>query len=242
MKPGPENAESRSKESRHSILLLVPIVLAPTIGTLSALWLWPGSFGSSIYALCKAVLYGLPFLYWLKLSPERRPAMRCDTRSLLAGLGSGAVIGGVILGLWHAGLGHSTNTDSLVAAVEGNGLDDLVKFWLFGIWLCVGNSFLEEFVFRWFVDGRLHGIGLKTIMVVPISALIFTLHHVFVLSAYFNVTLTVLGSAGVFIGGMLWSVLRMKSSSLTPGWLSHAIVDLAIILVGASVLELWPHG
>ena len=74
------------------------------------------------------------------------------------------------------------------------------------------------------------------IWVLPISAAIFTLHHVFVLAAYFGTTLTVLGSLGVFIGGVIWSLLHLRTSSLIPGWISHALVDVAIVVVGATML------
>jgi membrane protease YdiL (CAAX protease family) len=227
---------------RGAFFLLLPVVLAPTIGTLSALWFWPGPLGSSIYTVCKAILYGLPFILWLRVSTQERPSYKCSLKWILAGLGSGALIGLLILLVWFFLLESSTDTGPLLAVVEENGLDGAVKFWLFGAWLCLGNSFLEEFVFRWFVDGRLRQMGLGWNAVVPISAAIFTLHHVFVLSAYFGTSLTVFGSVGVFIGGILWSILRLKSMSLIPGWLSHALVDLAIILIGASVLNVWPYG
>jgi len=220
----------------RALLLLAPVVIAPTLGTLSALWFWPGPLGSAIYATCKAVLYGLPFIFWFKCVREDRPSFKLDAAGLVNGLGSGVVIGGLILMVWFLMLEARTDTSSLVSVVEENGLGAAWKFWLFGAWLCIGNSLLEEIAFRWFVDGRLRTLQLPWHIVIPISAAIFTLHHVFVLSAYFGVTLTVLGSAGVFAGGALWSILRARSSSLTPGWISHAIVDLAIILIGAAVL------
>lgn len=229
---------SSSTKRRRSMLLavLLPVVLAPTLGTLSALWFWPGAFGSTIYAGCKTVLYGLPLTIWVKSPKAERPSFGLDTKWMLAGIGSGALISGVILALWFLILAGSTDTDALIQVIRENGLDGPLKFWLFAAWLCLGNSLLEEIVFRWFVDTRLRALGLRWAGVLPVSAAIFTLHHVFVLAAYFDVTLTLLGSLGVFIGGMLWSILRLKSGSLVPGWISHALVDLAIILVGASIL------
>ena len=218
------------------LAVLLPVVLAPTIGTLSALWFWPGPFGSTVYAGCKVVLYGLPLIIWLKSRKEHRPSFHMDRYWMIAGLGSGALISGVILALWFLILANSTDTSALIQVISENGLDGPLKFWLFAAWLCIGNSLLEEIVFRWFVDTRLRALGLGWALVLPVSALIFTLHHIFVLGAYFDTTLTLLGSSGVFIGGVLWSILRLKSGSLIPGWMSHALVDLAIILVGTSIL------
>ena len=224
-----------SRRATH-LAVLLPVVLAPTIGTLSALWFWPGAFGSTIYAGCKVVLYGLPLFIWMRSQRPQRPSFHMEAKWVLAGFGSGALISAVILALWFLALSESTDTNALILVIKENGLDGPIKFWLFAAWLCLGNSLLEEIVFRWFVDTRLSALGLRWTLVLPISAAIFTLHHIFVLAAYFDVSLTVLGSAGVFIGGVLWSILRLKSGSLIPGWISHALVDLAIILVGASIL------
>jgi membrane protease YdiL (CAAX protease family) len=43
-------------------------------------------------------------------------------------------------------------------------------------------------------------------------------------------------SLGVFVGGLLWSWLLRRHGSLVPGYLSHILVDLAIFVVGASML------
>ncbi|MBB47432.1 MAG: hypothetical protein CMJ33_02545 [Phycisphaerae bacterium] len=222
--------------ARRDLWLLIPVVAAPSIGTLSALWFWPGPVGSAVYAGCKLVLYGLPFLLLLKMSRSQRPCFRTDLRGVTGGLFSGTVIGSFILGLWFIVLADKTDTGPLLAVITENGLGAPVKFWLFAAWLCIGNSLLEEFVFRWFVDGRLRNLGLQTTWILPVSAAIFTLHHIFVLGAYFGPTLTIVGASGVFIGGVLWSILHLRSSSLTPGWISHALVDLAIVVVGASMM------
>ena len=58
------------------------------------------------------------------------------------------------------------------------------------------------------------------------------------LSAYFDLALIVMGSMGVFIGGLIWSWTLRQWGSIVPGWISHAIVDLAIAIVGASMLGL----
>ena len=230
------NQRDTKDRARGDLYLLLPVVAAPSIGTLSALWFWPGPIGGAVYAGCKVVLYGLPFLLWLRMSRSQRPSFRTDLRGVTGGLVSGTAIGSLILGLWFLSLADTTDTGPLLAVITENGLGAPVKFWLFAAWLCIGNSLLEEFVFRWFVDGRLRNLGLRIVWILPVSAGIFTLHHIFVLGAYFGPTLTIVGSSGVFIGGVLWSILHLKSSSLMPGWISHAIVDVAIIVVGASML------
>ena len=48
--------------------------------------------------------------------------------------------------------------------------------------------------------------------------------------------LVVLGSLGVFIGGVTWSWMYRKYRSVWVPYVSHAMVDIAIFAVGADVL------
>ena len=232
---------SSTREKKKTFVLVLIVALAPSLGTLSALWFWPGSVGGTIYAACKIVLYGIPAIIAFRTMRriDYHSALRrgLKPKALLQGLGSGVLIGALILAIWYLVL-DGTDVSKLLAVVAENGLDDPVKYWLFAAWLCIGNSFLEELTFRWFIDSRLRILGLGTIIALPLSAAIFTLHHVLVLSAYFEPGVVILGSAGVFAGGIIWSCLLMRWKSLVPAWISHALVDLAIFIIGASILGL----
>ena len=43
-------------------------------------------------------------------------------------------------------------------------------------------------------------------------------------------------STGVFAGGVAWSCLYVRYGSVWPGYLSHAIVDVAVFGTGAALL------
>jgi len=232
----PDTTPSRRRE----LAVLVPVVLAPSIGTLSSLWFWPGLVGTAIYSVCKSVLYGVPLFIWWPArrgepgDREYRAAHRA--RALLAGLGSGVVLAGLILGLWFGYLAGRVDTAALCSKMTEVGVTTPVGFWMLAAWFCIGNSFLEEFVFRWFVDTRLQRLGLGLAVALPLSAGIFTLHHVFVLAAFFEPVFVFQSALGVFVGGLVWSLQHRAHRSVLPGWISHALVDLAIMLVGASIL------
>lgn len=224
--------------------LLLMVAAAPSIGALSALWLWPGSVGSTIYALCKVVLYGIPAIVaWCTLTrADIREGIRRGLRTapILYAIVSGLVIGGGILLLWFTLLAERSDTVKLVDVVTETGLDQQLRYWAFAAWLCIGNSLLEEFVFRWFIDSRLRILGVPPIFALGLSAAIFTMHHVIVLAAFFDPPLVILGSAGVFVGGVIWSWSLRHWQSLLPAWISHALIDVAIFLVGASILGIGP--
>ena len=219
---------------------LLVVAVAPSLGSLAGLWIWPGPIGSVVYAVCKLLLYGIPaWVAWRTIDRTVfRAGIRRGTRpkAVLFGLGSGLLIGGLLLATWFLVLRESASTDRLVETMKDSGLDRPARFWLFTAWLTVGNSVLEEFVFRWFVDSRFRLLRVPALLAIPVSAAIFTIHHVIVLAAFFDPGLVVLGSCGVFLGGVIWSATLRLFGSIVPAWISHAVVDLAIVVIGASIL------
>jgi len=93
------------------------------------------------------------------------------------------------------------------------------------------NSLMEEYVWRWFCFRQFEQLlgGLGGVLG---SALGFTLHHVIALAGQFSWPMTLLGSFGVFCGGAIWSWLYLKYRSVWPCYVSHAIVDMPIFIIG----------
>jgi membrane protease YdiL (CAAX protease family) len=93
------------------------------------------------------------------------------------------------------------------------------------------NSLMEEYVWRWFCfrqcEQLLGGVG-----GVLGAAIGFTLHHIVALAGQFPWPMILLGSLGVFCGGAIWSWLYLKYRSVWPCYVSHAIVDVPIFIVG----------
>jgi hypothetical protein len=114
------------------------------------------------------------------------------------------------------------------------------------------NALLEEYVWRWFVfrqcetalgraageaDGTdRRGVSGRGVAAVGLAGLLFTLHHVVALAAYFDPLVTALCSVGVFIGGVTWSGLYLRYRSIWPGYVSHVLADLALFAVGAHLI------
>lgn len=64
------------------------------------------------------------------------------------------------------------------------------------------------------------------------SALCFTLHHIIAMGGQFDWRITAIASFGVFVGGLIWSWMYLRYRSVWPGYLSHAIVDVAVFAIG----------
>ena len=213
-----------------SLLLLVP---APSIGVIAGMILWPDApQGKAIFAISKVWLFALPVLWFkfadrckLSLSPARK-----------GGFGFGLLSGGIITAIiWGAYLllgSMFLKEGQLDAKMADIGLDSPLIYWAgAAYWICV-NSVLEEYVWRWFVTRQCEAL-FKPMVAVIVSALCFTAHHVIALSTFMPPIATAVCSAGIFIGGALWSWMYVKYESIWPGYLSHAIVDLAVFALGA---------
>lgn len=95
------------------------------------------------------------------------------------------------------------------------------------------HSGFEEFYWRGFVFRGLNehlGVALS----VCISSLAFMSHHVLVLAKFFGYgsMMTYLLALAVGLGGAIWAVIYHRCANLIPGWISHAVVDAAIFIIG----------
>jgi membrane protease YdiL (CAAX protease family) len=101
-------------------------------------------------------------------------------------------------------------------------------------WILV-NSVLEEYVWRWFCVKQCE-ILMRPSLAVLCSALFFTLHHVVAMRVYLRTTTVLACAFGVCLGGAIWSAMYIRYRSVWPGYISHAIVDLCIFAIAASML------
>jgi membrane protease YdiL (CAAX protease family) len=115
------------------------------------------------------------------------------------------------------------------------GLLEPERYLALATYLIVINSVLEEYVYRWFIF-RKWEVLVGGHAAVLLAAAVFTVHHVILMGAYFSAWVAALAGTGVFAGGVLWSFLYLRYRSLWPGYVSHALVDVAILTVGWALL------
>ena len=104
---------------------------------------------------------------------------------------------------------------------------------LFGLFVSLIHSFMEEYYWRWFVFGQLRRLAPAGVAIF-VSGIGFMLHHVVILSTYFGWwSLPSVGfSLAVAVGGFVWAWLYHRTGSLYGPWLSHLLVDMAIFVIG----------
>jgi len=219
-----------------SLLLLVP---APTLGTVAGMALSRGQIGQSIYLASKVWLAVFP-LVWLLL--VERVQLEC-ARPTRRGLGVGAMLGlGISVSIVGgcAVVGRSLiDADQFRTLATRNGFGTLERYLVFCLYIVCVNALIEEYVWRWFVVRQWQVITTAALhgwLSVILSAGCFTIHHVVALALQFPWPIVLIGSAGVFVGGVVWSWCYVRFGSIWPGYVSHAIVDVAVFAVGWDLL------
>jgi membrane protease YdiL (CAAX protease family) len=234
-------APSSGHARRRALLALALLVPVPSLAVFVAV---PDASGRTplgadlFYVFSKVWLVALP-LVWRHVVDRRPPSLSPTTRRHLAlGAGLGLLMCAVIV-LARLALGVAwLDGDDLRTNLAASGIDTPAKFLALAAGITIVNAFAEEVVWRWFVveksaeclPARLAGWS------VPLAAVLFTLHHVVALDAHFGPLVTVLGSLGVFAGGWIWSALYRRTGSIWPCYLSHVLVDAALMAIGYHLL------
>lgn len=109
---------------------------------------------------------------------------------------------------------------------------------LAGIYTIFVNSFIEEVFFRGFIfQGLLKSNWNKRAYVY--SAVIFATYHMTIFRTWFNFELTALIMFGLFIGGIIFSYFVKRTNSFLSSWIIHISADIAIILIGFKILNIF---
>lgn len=112
------------------------------------------------------------------------------------------------------------------------------RFLALAAFLSVAHSLFEEYYWRWFVYARLRQ-WLPFLPAALLSGITFSSHHLFVLDYYLPGrfwSAAVPFTLGIAIGGMFWAWLFEQTRSIVGPWLSHMIVDAAIMAVGYKMI------
>jgi membrane protease YdiL (CAAX protease family) len=213
-----------------ALLLLLPV---PSLGTAAAMFWWPELVvGKLVFVTSKLWLVALPVAW--RLWADCEPLSWSPARK--GGFGIGAALGlaiSIVIIVAYAIAQKLGAIDASLVAERAakTGLNTLSIYLIGALYWITLNSVLEEYVWRWFVFRKCEVLfGGKAGVIV--AALGFTAHHVVALAAQFNWPITIIASLGVFIGGATWNWLYLHYRSIWPGYLSHAIVDVAIFILG----------
>jgi membrane protease YdiL (CAAX protease family) len=200
----------------------------------------PSAWQEGAYGAGKLIQFLFPVV-WVVIIRRERPRLHLPrARDIALGGALGLVFFAATLSLYH--LLKSTSVlvglaGEVQAKIEGLGMNSAPRFLLLASFYAIFHSGLEEYYWRWFVFGRLRRRTPFSGALV-ISSLGFMAHHVCILSVFFGwstaagIALTIVASAAVAVGGMIWAWLYDRTGSIYAPWVSHGLMDAAIFFVG----------
>lgn len=217
----------------RAMLALVLLVPVPSVAVLAAMWWWPDTvIGKVIFIVAKVWLVAFPVVWLLLVDRGKLSWSRPTKGGLGVGAAMGLVIVAVIVGGYFAAKSWGWIDPQMVKDMAAaNELDNRLIYLGAAVYWITANSLIEEYVWRWFVFAKAEA-AFGGAAAVAISALGFTAHHVLALAGQFDWQVTLLGSVGVCIGGAAWSWCYLRYRSVWPGYVSHAIVDVPIFVIG----------
>ena len=233
---------------RITILTLVIAMTLPT--ALAAIYFValggsgrPNVMQQATYASGKTLQFAIPILFFVFVVRRFPTLRRPNTGGLLLGLGFGLLVSAIMIGGYHGGL-HSSKMFAQSPARIRQKLDEFgvtspLEFLGLGLFIAVIHSFLEEYYWRWFVFGRLSTL-MPVRPAIALSSLGFMAHHVIVICAYVPDrfwTGAVPASLAVALGGAAWAWLYHRARSLIAPWLSHALIDISLFVIGWDLMQ-----
>ena len=222
--------------SRWRPLLAIALVApVPSLSVWVAMVAAPSPFGHAVFLAAKIWLVSVPAVWFLAVE-KGRLRWSLPTRELVkAGLVNGCVLAAVIVfGTWLFG-GLRIDPAPLAVAAENMGLASPGRFLAGALGWILLNSLMEEYVYRWFILRQCELLMAPRLAIVA-SATVFTVHHVIAVSRYLDTWFSLLASASVFVGGLVWAWLYQRHRSIWPCWISHILADLAVFAIGYQLL------
>jgi len=202
-------------------------------------------FARGIYAATKVFTVVWPLVCIPFLLNEKLPRIDFRASKHLQAVPLGILTGILMAGLMFVAMKTPLGGVVLEGARNIRGkmtqLGILEHYWTFAIFLSVIHSLIEEYYWRWFVYGHLRRLtGIMPALILGSAA--FASHHVVILSEYFPMTWALLFGTGVGIGGAIWCMMFERQRTVMGAWVSHLIVDFAIMTIGYGILAADLHG
>lgn len=199
---------------------------------------YPAIVQQTAYAAGKLMQFLFPVV-WFILIERGRLAWQAPKRTdllLAAGLGVALVAAALALYRFHlkpAGFFSDTVIEAVRGKVGGIGVASAPRYVALALFYSLIHSLLEEYYWRWFVFGQLRRLT-SLPLAIGVSSLGFMAHHVCIVSVFFGwLSPASIGlSLAVAVGGVIWAWLYHRTGSLWGPWISHALVDAGIFLVG----------
>lgn len=188
----------------------------------------------TLSSLSKVVLFGVVGCVYYYITTKKNPlGIIIRTKELghfKLSLGLGL---GVLLIIWVAYFAFKSLIDLNLITRELLTSSNITEktFPYVALYITIGNSFLEEIFFRGFIFLQIYGMGYKKTAYIFSSGL-FAIYHMSIFKSWFNPLIMLLCLLGLFVGGLIFNYINVKSRSILNSWLIHACANVAIMTIG----------
>lgn len=197
-----------------------------------------------VYSGVKLFTIFWPLIFFRALLPSEdtnlRRLIRLTPRIAAWGIGSGLLVAAAAWLLFESSAGEAFARHAAAIQRKARDLGFDTYYLAFALFLSIVHSAMEELYWRWFVFGSLRaltaGPARSTRFAHIVAASAFAAHHLVILAQFFPMEIAFGCAAGVWVGGLMWSVLYARHASLAGAWLSHMVIDLAIMGIGYKLL------
>ncbi|MDE7229320.1 MAG: CPBP family intramembrane metalloprotease [Oscillospiraceae bacterium] len=119
---------------------------------------------------------------------------------------------------------------SLVNSQMADQKVDKNNFIWVALYISFGNSFLEEFLFRFTAFLKLSGFISKKFAYI-FSSVMFAVYHIAMIGSSFPLPLLILALIGLTAGGLIFDYVDDKNKNIYNSWIVHMFADLAIVTI-----------
>lgn len=217
-----------NNKKRITAIVTLAAVCCFIMAVVDGLW-QPGYLIKSAIKICLFLI--LPVTYSL-FDKELRlfSVFKFDKRGLKTALFLCIPLYLLILGAYLL-LKDVFDFSAITGALTGDVGVNRDNFIFVAIYISFVNSLLEEFFFRGFIFLSLKKFWSNKAAYI-ISAAVFAVYHIAIMSGWFSVGLFVLAMLGLFAGGIIFNFLNSKSNNIYTSWLVHMFANFAINTIG----------
>lgn len=98
------------------------------------------------------------------------------------------------------------------------------------LYLCIINAFQEEFFFRGFIFKTLNDEG-ETKLGYLLSSLTFSIYHLGVIMAWFNIFLLIVAILAMSLFASLLNYINTKTDGFLNSYIVHIFIDISIMII-----------
>lgn len=226
-----------SPRDRLALVALILVGLAPTASIFASFGTGEGLFGQMAWVVSKGWMLGLPLWWHLKMDGKPWSWSPVKQGGVGAAFGLGALFSFVMVAAWFLVGETRVDREAFLATLEPFGLTNVNTYIAAAIFWTVGNSVLEEYVFRWFIVEKGEAVFGQGWTAILVSAGFFVLHHTIALWFLgFSMSANLLASLGLFVGGVAFSWQYVRYRSIWVPYITHAMCDVVVFGIGYVLL------